>query len=108
MSVRRAKPPRERLLVHLSQAVETLRLRKEPRTHVEPLKGLGGSVKVQSFEVSSQEFDHFESISDALYRLDQGTYGRCLFCGGRIEPEALTQTPWTTECIACCDQEPQP
>ena len=108
MSVRRANPPRERLLVHLSQAVETLRLRKEPRTHVEPLKGLGGSVKVQSFEVSSQEFDHFESISNALYRLDQGTYGRCVFCGGRIEPEALAHTPWATECIACGDQEPQP
>jgi hypothetical protein len=88
--------------------VETLRLRQEPSIHVEPLKGFGGNVMVQSFEVSSPEFDHFDSISNALCRLDLGTYGRCLFCGGRIEPEALTQTPWATECIACGDQEPQP
>lgn len=108
MSVRRANPPRERLLVHLSQAVETLRLRKEPSTHVEPLKSLDGNVKLQSFEVSNREFDHFESISNALNRLDQGTYGRCVFCGRRIDSDVLARSPWAIECIECGDQESQP
>ncbi len=109
MSIRSANPPRKRLLVHLSQAVETLALKTEPSTHVVPLKGvLDGNVKLQSFEVSSHEFGHFESISNALIRLDQGTYGRCIFCGGRIEAEVLAQTPWATECLGCGDQESQP
>ena len=109
MSIRSAQPPRKRLLVHLSQAVETLALRKEPGTQVAPLKGvLDGNVKLQSFEVTSREFDHFESISNALIRLDQGIYGRCTFCGGRIEAHVLTQTPWATECLECGDPEPQP
>ena len=109
VSIRSAQPPRKRLLVHLSQAVETLALRKEPGTHVVPLKGvLDGNVKLQSFEVNNREFEHFESISNALIRLDQGTYGRCIFCGGRIEADVLAQTPWATECLECGDQESQP
>jgi hypothetical protein len=109
VSLRSANPPRKRLLVHLSRAVETLALRREPGTHVVPLKGaLDGSVKVQSFEVNNREFMHFENISNALIRLDQGTYGRCIFCGGRIEADILAQTPWATECLECGEQESQP
>jgi hypothetical protein len=109
VSIRSANPPRKRLLVHLSQAVEALALRKEPSTHVVPLKGvLDGNVKLRSFEVNNHEFGHFESISNALIRLDQGTYGRCTFCGGRIEADVLAETPWATECLECGDQESQP
>jgi hypothetical protein len=109
VSIRSANPPRKRLLVHLSQAVETLALTKAPSTLDVPFKGpLSGRVALQSFEVSGREFGHFESISNALIRLDQGTYGRCVFCGGRIEAAVLTQAPWATECLECGDQEPQP
>jgi len=95
--------------VHLSQAVETLALRNAPDTHVAPLEGtLDGKVKVQFFEVSSREFGHFENVSNALIRLDKGTYGRCMNCGQRIEADVLARTPWTTECIQCARQESQP
>ena len=109
MSLRSANPPRKRLLVHLSQAVETLALRKERETLAVPLEGiLDGNVKVQFFEVSNREFGHFENISNALIRLDQGTYGRCRFCGGRIEAKVLRHTPLAMECLECSDQESQP
>jgi RNA polymerase-binding transcription factor len=108
VALRSANPPRKRLLVHLSQAVETLSLRKEPGTLAVPLDAAEGTVKVQFFEVNSREFDHFENISNALSRLDQGTYGRCVFCGSRIEEEVLAHTPWATECLECGDQESQP
>ena len=109
VSIRAARWPRKRLLVHLSQAVETLALRKTPGSVEMPLEGsLDGKVKLQCFEVSSREFDHFENISGALDRLDRGTYGRCVFCGGGIEADVLERTPWANECLACGDQEPQP
>ena len=108
MSIRSISPPRKRLLVHLSQAVETLSLRKTPGSHVVPLKrGLDGSVKLQFFDVSSREFDHFEEISNAITRLDQGTYGSCVRCGGAIEADVLTRTPWVTECLTCGNQDSQ-
>ena len=109
MSTRSAQPSRKRLLVHLSKAVETLGLRKTPGNWATPLEGsLDGKVKVQFFEVNDREFTHFENISNALNRLDKGTYGRCMFCGGRIETDVLKQTPWATECLGCADQESQP
>ena len=95
--------------MHLSQAVETLALRRAPSTYIAPLGGgLHGEVKVQFIEVSSSEFDHFENLSNALDRLDRGTYGRCNCCRRRIEPTVLAETPWATLCVECGDQESQP
>jgi len=77
---------------------------KAPNTLDVPFKGpLDGRVTLQSVEVNSCEFAHFENISNALIRVDQGTYGRCVFCGGRIEADVLTHTPWATECLECGD-----
>ena len=109
MPLGNATSPRKRLLVHLSQAVETLALTKAPNTLDIPFKGhLNGRVSLQSFAVTSCEFGHFESISSALIRIEKGTYGRCTLCGGRIEAEALSIAPWATECLECWDQESQP
>ncbi|MCU1339386.1 MAG: hypothetical protein JWO19_4967 [Bryobacterales bacterium] len=109
MPLPRTGSRRKRLLVHLSQAVETLGLKKAPITHVVPFEGaLHGNVKIQFFDVSRHEFGHFESISKALIRLDQGTYGRCTYCRKRIESEVLAETPWATLCLECGDQESQP
>jgi hypothetical protein len=106
--LRNATSPRKRLLVHLSQAVETLALAKAPNTLDIPFKGsLNGRVSLQSFAVTSGEFGHFENISSALIRVEKGTYGRCSLCGGRIEAEALAIAPWATECLECWDQESQ-
>jgi DnaK suppressor protein len=65
-------------------------------------------VTLRSFEVSSREFDHFENISQALARLDEGTYGSCAFCGCRIEEDVLTRTPWANQCLDCQGQDSQP
>jgi hypothetical protein len=109
VSLRSAHSPRKRLLVHLSQTVEALALKKAPGTFETPLSGtLDGNVKVQFFEVNCREFDHFENVSNALTRLDQGTYGKCENCGTRIEPDVLAEKPWATECRECWDQDSQP
>jgi hypothetical protein len=106
VALRSANPPRKRLLVHLSQAVQTLSLRKPPSTYVVPLGStLDGNVKVQFLEVNGSEFDHFENISNALIRLDKGIYGRCQECGKRIEEDVLAETPWATACLECTQQE---
>jgi RNA polymerase-binding transcription factor DksA len=78
---------------------------------VVPLQGAldgKGNVQVQCFEVSNGEFDHFENVSDALTRLDQGDYGRCECCLRRIEPAVLVETPWATLCLECRDRESEP
>ena len=89
--------------------METLSLQKAPDTFEKPLEGaLCGNVKVQFFEVTNREIEHFENVSNALIRLDQGTYGRCTDCGRRVEPDVLSETPWATQCVKCRDRESQP
>lgn len=106
VSLRSASSPRKRLLVHLSHAVETLALRKPPNTCVVPLEGkLHGEVKVQFFDVSSCEFGYFENISNALIRLDKGTYGRCTRCGGQIGSVVLAEEPLAARCLDCTRQK---
>jgi DnaK suppressor protein len=40
-------------------------------------------------------------LEDALIRLDDGTYGICVCCGGVIAPDRLAARPATRTCIAC-------
>ncbi|UAB76801.1 TraR/DksA family transcriptional regulator [Erythrobacter sp. SCSIO 43205] len=40
-------------------------------------------------------------IRQALGRIDNGTYGVCANCGGRISQELLRARPIATRCIEC-------
>lgn len=42
-------------------------------------------------------------VRDALRRMDEGTYGKCVDCGRPIEPARLEAVPWTPYCRV--DQE---
>lgn len=42
-----------------------------------------------------------KEIHDALGRLDDGTYGKCAFCGGDIARERLEAIPYVRLCIRC-------
>lgn len=42
-----------------------------------------------------------ERIEDALYRIKDGTYGRCIICGAEISEEDLIKEPWAEHCRAC-------
>ncbi len=38
-------------------------------------------------------------VRDALRRIDDGTFGRCVVDGGPIEPKRLDAVPWTPYCL---------
>jgi DnaK suppressor protein len=40
-------------------------------------------------------------IDDALLRIKDGTYGRCLICGAEISQEDLEKEPWAEHCRSC-------
>jgi DnaK suppressor protein len=44
-----------------------------------------------------------EQVQDALQRVAEGTYGKCVICGRPIPPARLEAIPWTPYCIE--DQE---
>ena len=42
-----------------------------------------------------------ELVDAALARLHDGTFGRCLRCGGEIAAGRIEALPWAAYCIAC-------
>jgi hypothetical protein len=42
-----------------------------------------------------------QQVSDALGRIDNGSYGLCLRCGQSIEANRLVALPWVALCIKC-------
>jgi RNA polymerase-binding transcription factor DksA len=57
----------------------------------------------QEFTLSLIENEQvtLEEVSDALGRLDAGTFGRCEECGDPIAKARLQALPYTRYCIAC-------
>jgi DnaK suppressor protein len=45
-----------------------------------------------------------ESLEQALWRLDGGSYGICVQCGKPIHPERLAVLPDTIVCIDCAQR----
>jgi DnaK suppressor protein len=54
------------------------------------------SLNFQEADIASKEL---AEVDDALRRIHQGTYGKCVDCGRRIEPERLEAVPWTPYCF---------
>jgi RNA polymerase-binding protein DksA len=52
-----------------------------------------------SLEESSEHL--LGDIDAALERIENGTYGTCTNCGGRIPAERLEARPYATLCIGC-------
>lgn len=46
-----------------------------------------------------------QAIEEALWRMEQGTYGICRDCGEGIAPARLNAIPWTRVCITCKEQQ---
>lgn len=57
-------------------------------------------VAVES-EFSEAELDStiLQQVQDALRRIDEGTYGRCLVDGRPIEKKRLDAVPWAAYCL---------
>ena len=44
---------------------------------------------------NSNDFSLLQQVLEALRRIEAGTYGTCLQCGGSIEEKRLDAVPWT-------------
>jgi RNA polymerase-binding transcription factor DksA len=55
-----------------------------------------------SLEANSEQ--HLADIDDALKRIEDGTYGKCVVGGEDIPEERLEALPWTKYCIQHADR----
>jgi RNA polymerase-binding transcription factor DksA len=47
-----------------------------------------------------------KDVVDAIERLDEGAYGKCIVCGENIEPNRLEALPTATHCWSCQHEKP--
>jgi DnaK suppressor protein len=40
-------------------------------------------------------------IEEALGRIDNGTYGTCVHCGGVVQEKRIEAVPWARHCLDC-------
>lgn len=57
----------------------------------------------ESLEEAELATQTLTQVRDALKRIEDGTYGKCLDCGRPIESARLEAVPWAAYCLA--DQE---
>ena len=57
------------------------------------------------FKLRDRERQLLTKISEALQRMDEGTFGTCEDCEEPIEPRRLEARPVSTLCIACKEKQ---
>ncbi len=55
--------------------------------------------------LGTQDANRLQLIENALDRIKQGRYGRCLKCGQEIPEERLRALPYALMCINCASAE---
>jgi DnaK suppressor protein len=53
----------------------------------------------QDFTEAELDSTVLQQVRDALGRIEDGTFGRCIVDGGRIEAKRLDAVPWTPYCL---------
>lgn len=55
--------------------------------------------KAAGFQTAGTVFEELKEVDEALRRIAEGTYGKCIDCGRPIEPSRLEAVPWTPYCF---------
>jgi RNA polymerase-binding transcription factor DksA len=51
--------------------------------------------------VGQAGLNELRAIDAALKRIEDGTYGQCISCGGNISVQRLTAVPYAVKCRTC-------
>ncbi|MFA5389589.1 MAG: TraR/DksA family transcriptional regulator [Candidatus Omnitrophota bacterium] len=58
-----------------------------------------------SLNIASEEQEVIYEIDDALKRIEEGKFGRCLSCDKKIPQKRLNAVPYAKYCIQCKSKE---
>jgi DnaK suppressor protein len=68
---------------------------------------LGSGNFAQEFTLSllGSENETLDQIEAAIERIEDGIYGRCEECGGKIPKPRLEAIPYAAQCVQCASQQ---
>jgi len=102
------------LEIRMREEIERLENSAEEAGKAEPPESLDGTIGRLSRQDAMLHYEMERAaeraaekrlylLRQALERMDRGTYGKCLCCGGGIPDERLREIPETPVCAGCPD-----
>ena len=59
----------------------------------------------KGFQLMNRESDYYKSLTKALKRIEDGSFGVCTVCGELIPEERMMEVPNTTKRVQCKEKE---
>tara|TARA_S200000501_G_scaffold339840_1_gene347871 strand:+ start:78654 stop:79046 length:393 start_codon:yes stop_codon:yes gene_type:complete len=59
----------------------------------------------KSFHLMNRESDYIKHLTNALKRIEDGSFGICTICKGKIPEDRMTEVPNATKCVTCKEKE---
>ena len=63
-------------------------------------RSVSSEAKESLLQETTSDWNIFSRVRDALQRIENGSYGKCVDCGRQIEAARLESLPWTPYCLA--------
>jgi DnaK suppressor protein len=99
---------RTKLLAELNQEYSQLKDRASAsRPGTGDVSDIATDITVgeMALQAAQNESGEIAQIDEALGKIEDGTYGLCETCGGRISPARLEVLPFATLCVKCKEAE---
>jgi DnaK suppressor protein len=94
------KAEERRLLESLKQAQPAVQELSDPSDSIERGDAnVADEEKSELFQEADGDLATLNQIRDALKRIENGTFGKCVVDGGPIEEKRLRAVPWTPYCL---------
>jgi DnaK suppressor protein len=110
MDKRKSAKYRDKLLVRREglvgqvQAAEAYSRERDAEATQDPADMAANAyTKELMMSMSTNDRQLLESIDAALYRIEEGDYGKCIHCGDPIQEKRLEAVPWARHCLRCQD-----
>jgi DnaK suppressor protein len=97
-------------LLREADSLEEQRVNSEGRSEMRDAGSHQADVATEAFEdeladsLSASTLERRQEIDEALARIDDGKFGKCVECGNDIPTARLEARPWAARCINCQEQ----
>lgn len=98
---------RQQLLETVSKTEQDGRQADEEPTQDIADKATNSYTKEFLFKKSNDDRFILQLVQEAIERLDNGSYGACVACGGEMQQKRLDAVPWARHCIGCQEKQEQ-
>ena len=69
-------------------------------------RGKAAAIEDVGIELAQAEDNLLQQVEEALLRIEEGSYGRCVECSRKVDRERLFTLPYAALCIDCARGKP--